>query len=235
MPASGGGHPASSGVTTMDFMQLLPYWRFLAQALAITLLLTVTSICLGAVIGILVAVGRTYGGLLLDVLLGFYVNSMRAIPLLVILIFTYFVPSMVLGWDPSPIVAASLGLSAHLGAYAAETIRAGLTSVRPGQMRAALALGMSRANAVRAIILPQALIRMLPPIGSLLVFAVKDSSIASVIAVPELLRQSEVPSSITFRDFAVYTLVMGLYFVLCYPLARGVDALYRRVAYLGAS
>jgi His/Glu/Gln/Arg/opine family amino acid ABC transporter permease subunit len=219
----------------MDFALVLPYWRFLARALAMTLLITATSITLGAAIGILVAVGRTYGGRLLNTILGFYVDTMRAIPLLVILIWTYFVFPLALGWDLSPVVAASLGLSAHLGAYAAETIRAGLTSVRPGQMRAALALGMSRASAIRTIILPQALIRMLPPIGSLLVFAVKDSGIASVIAVPELIRQSQVLSSITYHPFEVYTLAMGIYFLLCYPLARGVDALYRRVAYLGAS
>jgi polar amino acid transport system permease protein len=219
----------------MDFTLILTYWRFLARALAMTLMITAASIGLGAAIGILVAVGRTYGGRLLDAVLSFYVDSMRAIPLLVILIWSYFAFPLALGWDLSPVAAASLGLSAHLGAYAAETIRAGLTSVRPGQMRAALALGMSRATAVRTIILPQALIRMLPPIGSLLVYAVKDSAVASVIAVPELIRQSQVLSSITYHAFEVYTLAMGIYFALCYPIARGVDALYRRVAYLGAS
>ncbi len=219
----------------MDFAPILLYWRFIARALAMTLLLTALSIGFAAVIGVLVAAGRTYGGRVLDVVLGFYVDTMRAIPLLVILVWTYFAFPLALGWNLSPLAAAVLGLSAHLGAYAAETIRAGLTSVRPGQMRAALALGMTRASAVRTIILPQAVIRMLPPIGSLLVFAVKDSGIASVIAVPELIRQSQVLSGITYHAFEVYTLAMGIYFLLCYPMARGVDALYRRVAHLGAS
>ena len=219
----------------MDFAPLLPYWRFIAQALAMTLLITALSIGFAAVIGVAVAAGRTYAGRVADLVLGFYVDTMRSIPLLVILIWTYFAFPLALGWNLSPVAAAVLGLSAHLGAYAAETIRAGLTSVRPGQMRAALALGMTRLEAVRTIILPQALIRMLPPIGSLLVFAVKDSGIASVIAVPELIRQSQVLSGITYRAFEVYTLAMGIYFLLCYPLARGVDALYRRVAHLGAS
>ena len=90
-------------------------------------------------------------------------------------------------------------------------------------MRAALALGMSRLQAIRTIILPQALIRMLPPLGSLFVIAVKDSAIASVIAVPELLRQSQILAGKTYRPFELYTAAMIVYFLLCYPVARGVD------------
>jgi len=117
----------------------------------------------------------------------------------------------------------------------AETIRAGLISVRPGQMRAALALGMTKFAAVRTIILPQALIRMLPPLGSLFVIAVKDSAIASAIAVPELMRQSQVVAGQTYRGPIIFTTAMVVYFLINYPIARGVDRLYRRVAHLGAS
>jgi len=219
----------------MDFAPILLRWRFLADALWMTLLITGLSMLFGSLIGVVVAIGRTYGGRVLNATLSLYVDTMRAVPLLAILVWTYFAFPIAVGWTLSPVVAAVIGLSVHLGAYMAETIRAGLTSVRQGQMRAALALGMSRAAAVRTIILPQALIRMLPPIGSLLVFAIKDSAIASVIAVPELIRQSQVLAGVTYRSFEVYTLTMGIYFLLCYPVARGVDALYRRVAYLGAS
>lgn len=219
----------------MDFTPLLSHWRFLANALGVTLSISVLSMALGSAIGVAVALGRAYGGRWLAGSLGYYVDSVRAIPLLVILVWVYFAFPLLLGWTLSPITAAVVGLSAHLGAYAAETVRAGLLSVRPGQMRAALALGMDRASAVRTVILPQAAIRMLPSIGSLLVVAVKDSGIASVIAVPELIRQSQVLSGLTYRSFEIYTVAMGAYFALCYPIARGVDALYRRVAFLGAS
>ena len=90
-------------------------------------------------------------------------------------------------------------------------------------MQAALALGMSRFQAIRTIILPQALIRMLPPLGSLFVIAIKDSAIASVIAVPELLRQTQIVAGKTYRPFELYTAAMIVYFLLCYPVARGVD------------
>ena len=124
-----------------------------------------------------------------------------------------------------------LALGFHLGAYVTETIRAGLTSIRPGQMRAALALGMSRFQAIRTIILPQALIRMLPPLGSLIVIAVKDSAIASVIAVPELLRQSQVLAGKTYRPFEIYTGGDAGLFPDLFPVrARSIDRIYRRLA-----
>jgi polar amino acid transport system permease protein len=210
-------------------------WQFLLQALWTTVVLSVLSMALGFAIGVTVGALRTYGGRILDLVLGFYVDSMRSIPLLVVLVWTFFAFPLLIGQSLNVMTAGVIGLGAHLGAYMAETIRAGLTSVRRGQMWAALALGMSRVQAVRTIILPQALIRMLPALGSLFVFAVKDSAIASVIAVPELLRQTQVVAGNTFRPFELYTAAMLAYFLLCFPVARGVDRIYRRLAHLGSS
>jgi polar amino acid transport system permease protein len=94
---------------------------------------------------------------------------------------------------------------------------------------------MSMTQAIRIVILPQALIRMLPTFGSLLVITIKDSAIASVIAVPELLHQSQVVVGKTYHPFETFTVVLIVYFVLSWPVARGVDHIYRRVAHLGAS
>jgi His/Glu/Gln/Arg/opine family amino acid ABC transporter permease subunit len=210
-------------------------WPFLLKALWTTVLLSVLSMALGLAIGILVASLRTYGGRVLDIVLGLYVDTMRAVPLLVVLVWTFFAFPLLIGRSLDAMTAAVLGLGIHLGAYMAETIRAGLTSVRKGQMSAALALGMSGTQAIRTIILPQAIIRMLPALGSLFVFAVKDSAIASVIAVPELLRQTQIVAGKTYRPFELYTAAMLVYFLLCFPVARGVDRLYRRVAHLGSS
>jgi polar amino acid transport system permease protein len=168
-------------------------------------------------------------------MLGLYVDTMRSVPLLVVLVWVFFALPLLVGQSLNAMTAAIIGLGVHLGAYMAETIRAGLTSVRKGQMLAALALGMSRVQAVRTIILPQALIRMLPALGSLFVFAVKDSAIASVIAVPEILRQTQVVAGNTYRPFELYTAAMFVYFALCFPVARGVDRLYRRIGHLGSS
>jgi His/Glu/Gln/Arg/opine family amino acid ABC transporter permease subunit len=210
-------------------------WPFLMKALVMTLSVSLASMAVGVVLGIVVAIGRTYGGRAADLILGFYVDTMRSVPVLVILVWSYFALPLISGRSLSPFVAAVGALGLHLAAYVAETVRAGLTSVRPGQMRAALALGMSRAQAIRQIILPQAMIRMLPPLGSLLVIAVKDSAISSVIAVPELIRQTQVLVSNTYLSFQLYSFTMIVFFLICYPVARGVDRVYRRLAYLGSS
>jgi len=218
-----------------DFSWLFDRWPFLLHALWTTLYVSTLSLLLGFAIGILVGGLRSYGGRVLDLVLGFYVDSVRAIPPLALLVWTFFAFPILIGHSLGSITAGVLALGVHLGAYMAETIRAGLTSVRPGQMRAALALGMTKFAAVRTIILPQALIRMLPPLGSLFVIAVKDSAIASAIAVPELMRQSQVVAGQTYSGPIIFTTAMVVYFLINYPIARGIDRLYRRVAHLGAS
>jgi polar amino acid transport system permease protein len=218
-----------------DFTAILDSWKFLAFGLLTTLALSGLTIALGLATGTVVGLLRTYGPRWLDFALSLYVDTARAVPPLVILVWTYFALPMLISYSLSPFVAGTIALGLHLGAYVAEVIRAGLTSIRPGQMRAGLALGMSRLQVVRVIIMPQALIRMLPALVSLAVIAVKDTSIAAVIAVPELMRQSQIVSQWTFRPFELYTGAMIVYFLLCYPLARGIDRIYRRLAPLGAS
>ena len=220
---------------SFNLAPIIDSWPFLLKAVGVTLLISILSLTLGFVIGVVVASLRTYGGKFLDLTLGFYVDTMRAIPLLVILVWVYFAFPLLTGHTLNVIAAAIAALGIHLGAYTSETIRAGLTSVRRTQMSAALALGMSQFQAIRTIILPQAVIRMLPALGSLFVFAIKDSAIASVIAVPELLRQTQVVAGNTYRPFELYTAAMLVYFLLCFPVARGVDMIYRRVAHLGSS
>ena len=94
---------------------------------------------------------------------------------------------------------------------------------------------MSRAQVVRRILLPQAIVRMLPAFGSLLSITIKDTAIASVIAVPELMRQSETVAGQSFQPIEVFTFAMLLYFLMLFPVTRGVDRFYRRVAHLGRS
>jgi polar amino acid transport system permease protein len=219
----------------INLQPIIASWPFLAKAVGTTLVVSLLSTLIGFAIGVVVGGLRTYGGRVLFTVLGFYVDSMRAIPLLVVLVWGFFAFPVLVGQSINAVTAAVVGLGIHLGAYVAETVRAGLTSVRRNQMQAALALGMSRLEAVRTIILPQALIRMTPALGSLLVIAIKDSAIASVIAVPELLRQTQIVAGKTFRPFELYTAGMVIYFLLCYPVARGVERVYRRISHLGSS
>ncbi len=218
-----------------DFSVITDHWQFLGAGLLVTLALSVASGVTSLVAGLVVALARLYGPRPLRPVLGFYVDSMRAVPVLVVLVWTFFALPIVAGVTLPPFWAALVGLTLHLAAYAAEIVRAGIESVRPGQTRAALALGMSGAQVLRRIVLPQALVRMLPAFGSLLSVTIKDTAIASVIAVPELMRQSETVAGQSFQPIEVYTFAMLVYFVVLFPVTRGVDRLYRRVAHLGRS
>jgi polar amino acid transport system permease protein len=218
-----------------DFSVITDHWRFLASGVGITLLLSVVSGLTSLVAGLVVALLRLYGPRPLRFAVVLYIDSMRAIPVLVVLVWSFFALPILTGLTMPPFVAALAGLTVHLAAYAAEIVRAGIESVRPGQTRAALALGMSRAQIVRRIILPQAIVRMLPAFGSLLSITIKDTAIASVIAVPELMRQSETLAGQSFQPIEVYTSAMLVYFVILFPVTRGVDMFYQRVAHLGRS
>ena len=218
-----------------DFAVIADHWRFLASGVVVTIALSVLSGVTSLATGFVVALGRLYGPRSLRVSLVAYIDSMRAIPVLVVLVWVFFALPIVAGVALPPFWAALLGLTIHLAAYAAEIIRAGIESVRPGQTRAAVALGMSPRQVLRRIVLPQAIVRMLPAFGSLLSVTIKDTAIASVIAVPELMRQSETLAGQSFQPIEVYGFAMLVYFVLLFPVTRGIDRLYRRVAHLGRS
>ena len=218
-----------------DFSVITDHWQFLAYGVGVTLTLAAFSGVTSIVAGFVIAVARLYGPRWLKPLVVLYIDSMRAIPVLVVLVWAFFALPIVAGITMPPFWAALLGLTIHLAAYAAEIFRAGIESVRPGQTRAALALGMSRAQIVRRIVLPQAVVRILPAFGSLLSVTIKDTAIASVIAVPEFMRQSETVQGQTFQPIEVYTFAMLVYFVILFPITRGVDMFYRRVAHLGRS
>ena len=219
----------------IDFTPVLDNWRFLASGLLMTLLLSVAVMAGSLSLGFAVGLARHYGPRWLALPLDFYVDSMRAIPVLVVLVWTFFAFPILTGVSLPPFWAALIALTVHIAAYVAEIVRAGVGSVRAGQTRAALALGMSRTQVVARIVLPQAIVRMLPAFGSILSITIKDTAIATVIAVPELMRQSETIAAQSFRPMEVFTAVMIVYFLLLFPVTRGVDRLYRRVAHLGRS
>jgi len=218
-----------------DLAVIADNWRFLAYGVLVTIVLSIVSGATSLAAGLAIALLRLRGPRWLRPIVVLYVDSMRAVPVLVVLVWTFFALPIVTGLTMSPFTAALIGLTVHLAAYAAEIVRAGIESVRPGQTRAAVALGMSPAQVMRRIVLPQALVRMLPAFGSLLSITIKDTAIASVIAVPELMRQSETVAGQSFQPIEVFTFAMLLYFVLLFPVTRGVDAVYRRVAHLGRS
>jgi His/Glu/Gln/Arg/opine family amino acid ABC transporter permease subunit len=129
----------------------------------------------------------------------------------------------------SPFVAASLALSLYTGAYVTEAIRSGVATVSPGQRDAASAIGLTFIGSMRHVVLPQAFRAVVPPLGNLLIAMIKNSAIASAIAVSELLYVSEVLEGRTFRTFEIFTGVLIGYLSLTLPAGVFVRWLERRV------
>ena len=220
---------------SLDFEPVIESWQFLAGGLLQTLALSGLTIVLSVILGSAIGLARCYGPKWLSLPLVFYIDSMRSIPVLVVLVWTYFALPVVLGITLPPFWAATLALTVHISAYVAEIIRAGIMSVRPGQTRAAYALGMSRTRAIRDIVLPQALVRMLPAFGSVFSITIKDTAIAAVIAVPEYMNRSQTVAGQSFHPVEVFIVAMVVYFLILFPVTRFVDAIYSRYAYLGRS
>lgn len=219
----------------LNFTPVLESWRFLLSGLGTTVLLALLVSLCSFLLGGLLAILRLYGPKWLSHIIVFYIDTMRAIPVLVILVWVYFAMPILTGINLPPFLSAFLSLSLHLAAYVAEVFRAGITSIRPGQVRAGMALGMSQWQLLRHVLLPQAVVRMLPAFGSLLSLAVKDTAIATVIAVPELMRRAEAVAGQHYVPVEVFSTVMVLFFIIIFPLTRGTDWLYRRISFLGRS
>lgn len=211
------------------------YMPFLLDGMRITAILSVATAITTLVVGLILALLRLYGPRWLSVLVTFYIDTMRAIPELVVLIWIFFSIPILTGVSMPPFWAALAALTVQVSAYAAEIFRAGLTSVRKGQSQAGLSLGMSQAQILQKILLPQAVIRMLPAFGSYLTMIIKDTAIASMVAVPEMTHNAEVAAQQTYRSMEFYTITMLLYFLILFPTTRIVEAIYGRVAHRGRS
>src|SRR5690349_21150135 len=219
----------------LDFTPVLDSLWYLLGRLELTLALSVLTIACSLMLGGALGLARCYGPAWLRWPIVFYIDSMRAVPVLVVLVWSYFALPIVTGWVLPPFWAALVALSAHISAYVAEIVRAGVTSIRVGQTRAAFALGMSRRQTVRTIVLPQAIVRMLPAFGSILSITIKDTAIAAVIAVPEYMNRSQTVAGQSFHPIEVFIVAMGVYFVILFPVTRVVDIVYVRLAHLGRS
>ena len=218
-----------------DPSPVLDNLAFLLAGVVMTIEVSAASIVLALALGLVLGLLRCYGPPLLRPILVFYIDSMRALPVLVVIVWVFFAFPLLLGMPIRPTPAAIMAIAANVAAYVAEIVRAGIESVRGGQTMAGLALGMSRAQLVSRIILPQAIVRMLPAYGNIIIVIIKDSAIASVVAVPEIMRQSATVVGQTYRPFEVYTFALLAFFVILFPVARGIDRIYGRVAHKGRS
>ncbi len=211
-------------------MRLVFSWDWLpllGKGALVTLELTVISISIGLFLGILLSLGRVYGNKPVYLLSSFYVQIFRGTPLLTQLFILYFgLPSV--GITLSPFLAAIIGMGLNSGAYQAEYFRGSIQTIKGGQMIAARALGMSQWQAIRLIILPQALRLAIPSWSNELIYLLKYSSIAYMIQVPELMFQGRLIASQTFRTFEVFLVVALIYLAVVIILSQLLGILENR-------
>jgi polar amino acid transport system permease protein len=201
---------------------------FLVSGLGLTVALSLLSMAGSLMLGLLISFARLAPWRPLRALASAYTDFLRGTPLLVQLLWIYYSLPILTGVVFSPFVSAAIALTLNLSAFVSEVYRAGIQSIGHGQHEAALALGMSQWQAMRRVILPQSIRRVLPPLGSIWVSLFKDTAIVSVIAVPELMYRGKVLSIETYRPVEIYTVVAIIYFFVTYPQARAVDWLFER-------
>jgi polar amino acid transport system permease protein len=223
---------------------------FLLDGVLVTFRLTTVSFFFILLVGLLGGVGRISKNRIVNGIASLYVEIIRGIPLMVQLLFIWFalpqafdrIGRSLLNLSPSigrwfidlsfsPSVAAVMGLTICYGAYMSEIYRAGIESIPKGQMEAARSLGMSYFQAMRYIILPQAVRVILPPIGNEFIALLKDSALVSVLAVSDLTRRGREYMARTFESLETWAVVALVYLVLTLFLARIVAIIERKTSF----
>ena len=197
-----------------DTVEFLP---ILMSGVALTIIVTLGSLLLSTVLGLIWALMRVSGIGMLTGLSAGLINAIRGIPIIVLLFYLYFVmPEF--GLTLTALQAAILGLGIAYSAYQAENFRAGIEAIDKGQIEAAQAIGMGWWATMRRVVLPQAVKIVLPPYGNVMIMMLKDSSQASTITVAELALQGKLIASSTFKNTSVFTLVALMYLTMSIPL-----------------
>jgi polar amino acid transport system permease protein len=193
------------------------FFPILMNGVALTIIVTIGSLLLSTVLGLVWAMMRVSGIGALAMLSASLINVIRGIPIIVLLFYLYFVMPD-LGVTLTALQAAILGLGIAYSAYQAENFRAGIEAIDKGQIEAAQTIGMGWWLTMRRVVLPQAVRIVLPPYGNVMIMMLKDSSQASTITVAELALQGKLIASSTFKNTSVFTLVALMYLTMSIPL-----------------
>ena len=213
----------------LDFSPVLTDWGMLMSGAAVTVEVTAASLLLGCVIGLLVGIGRlnpqrrvVYG------LCTAYLVFFRGTPLLVQL-FIWFFGLPQFGLMLPAFACGVVGLGMYSGAYVSEIVRGAIQSVDRGQNEAARSLGMSAGQAMRKIIIPQAFVRMIPPLGNEFIALIKNSALVSLLTIHDLMHEGQKIISVSYRSLEVYLAVALIYLVLTSATAGALRLVERRL------
>jgi polar amino acid transport system permease protein len=200
----------------------------LLTGLRVTVLLTFVIMGIALVAALPIALARMSSRRWLRFPSTIYVQVLRGTPVLLQLFYLYYVLPFA-GIELNAWTAGIIGMSAAYSAYLSEIYRAGIEAVDRGQTEAALALGMSRVQVMRIVVLPQAFRIVIPPIGNMFVGLFKDTSLLSILTIRELMFQGQLLAATNFRHITIFTVIAILYLAVCWPSAAIIDRLEQKL------
>ena len=218
-----------------EFAPVIANWSLLAEGLLNTLRLTAVALMFGLMLGLALALARLSAWRALSWPAGLIIEIFRTTPPLVQLFWFFFALPMIVGIEMTPYIAAVVTFSIQSSAFFAEVFRAGIQSIERGQWEGALAIGMSRRQALVRIVLPQAVTRMIPAFMERAIELMKTTTLVSTIAYADLLYDANAIAQKTYRPLETFTVAALIYFVVIYGFSLLGRRLERRLAVGGDS
>lgn len=204
------------------------YWGYFLKGIWYTIVITVFSVLIGIILGVILALMRLSRNRIIHWIAVAYIEFIRGTPQMVQILFVYFGIGYLIS-NLSAIVAGIIAIGLNSGAYVAEDIRSGIDSLPKGQIEAARSLGLSQAKAYRYVIIPQAIRNIWPALGNEFITLLKDSSLVSVIGVSELMYQTQLVQTSTYRGVLPLFIAMIIYFIMTFSLTRLLNYFERRM------
>ncbi|GIN91828.1 glutamine ABC transporter permease [Siminovitchia terrae] len=208
---------------------ILDYLPFFIKGTLLTLGLTAAGVALGLILGLFIGLGKMANRLWVRMPFIWYINFFRGTPFLVQILLIHFGVVPLFMSPANPIVSAIIALALNSAAYMAEIFRAGIQSIDKGQIEAARSLGMTHKQAMKLVILPQAFKRMIPPLGNEFISLLKETSLAAIIAAPELMYWGRAAQGQYIRVWEPYITVAIIYLILTLSLTYLMNFIERRM------
>ena len=218
----------------LDFSFIVEYMPYYFEGIKYTLLISFVAVLFGAVFGSLLFYMKSSNFHIwkikpLKIIAVAYIEIIRGTPMILQIFIVYAGAEPFFGMDLSALQAAFVAIALNSAAYVSEIVRAGIDAVEKGQMEAARSLGMKKSTAMMLIVVPQAVRNILPAIGNEFVAVIKESSMASVVGVGELMYAAKIVQGSTYRSLEPLIVAAGFYFILTFTLGRVISLIERRM------
>jgi glutamate/aspartate transport system permease protein len=214
----------------LEYAVVLKWQNLLLQGMGISLALTALALLGGILFGVLLALMRLSAFAPLSLAAGGYVNFFRAMPLILVIFWFYFLIPLVVGRPVGPFYSVLIAFTLFEAAYYCEIIRAGIQSVARGQINAGLAIGLTYGQTMRHVVLPQAFRNMVPILLTQAIILFQDTSLVYVVGLRDFLTTADMVVNIDNRPVELYTFAAGVYLAICLAGSLGVRRLQRRYA-----